>query len=124
MIRRWSLGQRGSTAVEFALVLPLLMGFVLGIIEFGRAMWIRQTLQYAVETASRTALADAALSTSAISAAVTSNLLGLQGVAPNVVVSSTATQISITATYQFTFLVPDLLPFGPLTLTAQSKTPR
>ncbi|MDO8608568.1 MAG: pilus assembly protein [Phaeospirillum sp.] len=124
MVRRLTKCERAATAVEFALLLPVMLAFLLGIIEFGRAIWIRQTLQYAVESASRTAMVDSTMNSSAISSAVTANLLGLQGVAPVVVVVTSSTQVSITASYDFTFLVPNLLPFGPITLTAQSKLPR
>lgn len=35
----------GSTAVEFALVSPLLLLMIFGIIEFGRLLWVRNALQ-------------------------------------------------------------------------------
>ena len=47
--------QRGTTAVEMALVLPSLLLFLLGTIEFGRAIWIQSALNYAVEQAARCA---------------------------------------------------------------------
>ncbi len=124
MIRRLTTCRRASTTVEFAILLPVMLGFMFGIIEFGRAMWIKQTLQYAVESASRTALADATLGAGAISGAVSAALLGLQGLNPVITVTSSPTQITVAASYNFTFLVPNLLPFGPITLTAQSNLPR
>ena len=45
--------RRGSIAAEFALVIPLLLLLSFGIIEFGRAMWVRNSLQSAVEDAAR-----------------------------------------------------------------------
>lgn len=124
MFRRFLLCRQATALLEFAFLLPVFLAMMVGIMEFGRAMWIRQTLQYAVESASRTALADSSLSTSSISGTVTSDLIGLQGVVPVVTVTSSATQITVFASYNFTFLVPGLLPFGPLTLTAQSNLPR
>jgi len=47
--------QRGTTAVEMALVLPSLLLFLLGTIEFGRAIWIQSALNYAVAQAARCA---------------------------------------------------------------------
>jgi Flp pilus assembly protein TadG len=115
---------RGSTAVEFAMLLPVFLAFVLGVVEFSRAMWTRQTLQFAVEEAARYALADATISNSSISAKVTAELLGLQNVSPTITVSSDATQVTVGASYVFAFLVPQLIPTGPLTLTATCRLPR
>ena len=39
--------QRGAAAVEFALVVPVLLALVLGIVEFGRAYYIETTLSSA-----------------------------------------------------------------------------
>lgn len=121
---RLALCERGSVAVEFAMILPILLTLMLGVMEFGRAMWIRQTLQYAVESAARTALADSTLGGSSIMADVKNSLPGLTGLAPTVTVTATATQINVKADYAFSFLVPGLLPFGPLVISAQSNTPR
>lgn len=124
MVARLLRNVRGSSAVEFAFVLPAFMLLSLGVVEFGRLMWTRQTMQFAVEEAARSALANAALSNTAIAALVTSNMVDTQGVKPTVVATSTTTQISINASYSFAFLVPQLLPFGPITLTAQCVFPR
>lgn len=123
MLRRLIRCKRAATAVEFAILLPVLLAFILGIMEFGRAMWIKQSLQYAVENASRMAMVDSSMSNSAISSAVTANFPGTGG-SPVVVVSTSSTQVNISASYDFTFVVPDLLPFGPITLKAQSNLPR
>jgi len=53
ILRRLKLDRRGSIAVEFALVFPLLLLMSFGIIEFGRTMWVRNSLQSAVEDAAR-----------------------------------------------------------------------
>jgi Flp pilus assembly protein TadG len=55
-LRRLWRSQSGATAVEFALVcLPLLL-LVLGIIEFGRAFYVRNDLSYAADFAARKVL--------------------------------------------------------------------
>lgn len=43
----------GATAVEFALILPALLGFIFGIIEVGHLMWTLSALNMAVEDAAR-----------------------------------------------------------------------
>jgi hypothetical protein len=45
--------QRGSSSVEFALVLPLLILFVLGIIDAGRLMWSYNRAEKAAQMAAR-----------------------------------------------------------------------
>ena len=49
-----SRGERGAAAVEFALVVPLLLLLVLGIAEFGRAYNVSSTLASAARTGART----------------------------------------------------------------------
>ena len=44
---------RGAAAVEFAIILPVLLLIVLGLIEAGRAVWTQSTLDYAVQAAAR-----------------------------------------------------------------------
>lgn len=123
MGRLW-ICKKGTAAIEMAFILPLLLLLILGIVEFGRAMWIRQTLQFAVEEAARSAIADATLNSTDIGNLVTADMIGVQGATPTVTATATASQVSIFASYNFTFLAPQLLPFGPLALTAQCVFPR
>ena len=51
--RSWD---EGSSAVEFAILLPVLVMLMLGFIEFGRALWARTTVQYAIDEAARYAM--------------------------------------------------------------------
>lgn len=46
---------RGNATVEAALILPVLLTFLMGAIEFGRAYWVQTSLQYAVNNAARCA---------------------------------------------------------------------
>ena len=46
----------GATAVEFALAAPILFLLMFAIIEFGRAWWAKNSLQFAVERAARYAV--------------------------------------------------------------------
>lgn len=45
MTRRLGADRRGAAMLEFALVTPLLMGFIFLIIEGGRMIWTHQVLQ-------------------------------------------------------------------------------
>jgi Flp pilus assembly protein TadG len=44
---------RGATAVEFALVALPVLGFIIGIIQFGWVVWVDNLLHISVDTASR-----------------------------------------------------------------------
>ena len=46
-------GERGNVAIEFALILPVLLLIVGGIIDFGRAYWFKQTLTWASREGAR-----------------------------------------------------------------------
>ena len=49
-------GERGATAVEFALVAPVFFLLVLAIIEFGWHFFVQHTIQYATREGTRIAL--------------------------------------------------------------------
>jgi len=50
---RLARAREGVEAIEFAIVLPVLLLFLLGCIEFGRFYWTQSELQYAAEAAAR-----------------------------------------------------------------------
>jgi Flp pilus assembly protein TadG len=49
-------GCRGATVVEFAMVLPMFLLLLFGIIEFGRYFFVQHTLQFATREGTRLAL--------------------------------------------------------------------
>lgn len=49
-------GERGQTLTEFALVMPLVLILLLGIVEFGRYYHMRLTLRHGVREATRFAI--------------------------------------------------------------------
>ena len=49
-------GCRGATLVEFAMVLPVFVLLLFGIIEFGRYFFVQHTLQFATREGTRLAL--------------------------------------------------------------------
>lgn len=56
--RRPSRVRHGAALVEMALVLPVFMMVVLGIIEFGRALWVANMVTNAAREATRMAVLD------------------------------------------------------------------
>ena len=133
--------EEGSAAVEAGLVLPILLLFVVGSVEFGRALWTYHRMLLAVEEAGRYAMvygASPSLLTSAscpsgpitiadCAVARANTYLTTYG-ATGVSVSSSEDasspkNMTITATYTFNFITPGLLPFGPINLSSQVKVP-
>lgn len=83
--------RRGAAMVEMALVLPLFMMVVLGIIEFGRAMMVSQLVTNSAREATRLAIIDGATNAT-VSQWVKDFLVQSCGVAANdVTVSITVT---------------------------------
>ena len=133
---------RGATAVEFALLVPLLLLLVFGIIDFGRALNAQITITQAAREGAR--LASVGQPASAVQARTVGAATGLGLAAGNVVVSGGSGAVSgsaqacpagsaaqglnatVTVTYTFRFVTPvaALASFGAtLTQTAQGVMP-
>jgi Flp pilus assembly protein TadG len=52
-LRKLTKSERGSTAVEFALLLPVLATLTFGMIDFGRMLWFQEVLVNATRTGAR-----------------------------------------------------------------------
>jgi Flp pilus assembly protein TadG len=128
MTRRQPAGDRqsGAAAVELALVLPILLVLVFGIVDFGRAYNAQISLTQAAREGARVRAlgADAAATTTRVQLAAgflpaASVSVGVGTACP---ANPSATDVAtVTATYTFTYATPigALAGFaaGPLTLT-------
>ena len=116
--------RRGATAVEFALVAPVFLIMVLGTIELSRALWIKATMQFAMEETSRYALVNTGATTSTLESYATTIIsnYGVPTSGMTVSATSTATYISIQASYTFQTIIP-LLSIPDISLTAMSRVP-
>lgn len=110
VIRR---NDEGAAAVEFALVLPLLLLIVCGIIDFGRAYHARITLSHSAREAVRVwALGGtAAEATTAAQASAT----GLTGVTITTTSCVFGSATAITVTAPFSYLTPLIAELAPAT---------
>lgn len=101
--------ERGQSLVEFALILPLLILMLFGIIDFGRIFHAYLTIDHAGREAARAASIgkdDTQVTNTAVTDAV-----GLGLTADRVAITPTGTrvsgnEVSITITYPITFLTP------------------
>ena len=115
MMSKCKRDDRGAAMVEFAIVLPVLMLILVGIIEFGRAY----NTQVSIQAAAREGARELALRHSA-AAAESATRAG----APTVTIDTIAQTpcpatgdgtAKVKITESFSFIA---LPFGPLKLTA------
>lgn len=73
-LRRFAKDETGATALEFALLaVPLLM-LTFGIVEFGRALFLQQSLSYATDKAARTLYVSPNATQSSLAALIEDNL--------------------------------------------------
>lgn len=54
-VTRFRRNAAGSAAVEFALTVPVLLLLLFGAVEYGRLLWVQNSIQYAAEQAARCA---------------------------------------------------------------------
>jgi Flp pilus assembly protein TadG len=104
--------RRGSIAIEYALLLPALMLFVIGIMEVGRLLWTQTTLDRAAEAAARCGAVDNVTCADAAATAdyAVTQAFGLNIAADAFTVSSAACGVSIEASFAYQFLVPWVTP--------------
>ena len=121
----------GATAVEMALLLPVLLSLLFGICEFGRAMWTQTSLQYAVEEAARCAAINSANCTPSVPAYAAGKVMGISIPSSEFTYTSGAscgisgytTGAKVSVSHVFTSFAVRLIPALSFTLTASSCHP-
>ena len=112
-------GRSGATALEYAIILPVLLLFFLGIIDTGRLLWTYATIYRAAEAAARCAAVNTAAcgTASQIQSDAVTEAWGLNLPASTFTVSTPSCGIQVSAAYSFKFFTPG---FSPSTLTASA----
>ena len=127
-LRRLLAAENGVAAIEFAVVLPVLLTMLLGVLEFGRMFYLRQGLEYATESAARYYSMNPTATTSTVTSYLQGKMIGGTGSNVSVAYASTAncnansavTCTTITATYTFSS-AESYLGLGAKVLTATSQ---
>jgi hypothetical protein len=114
---RLAKAREGIEALEFAIILPVLLAFLLGCIEFGRLFWTQSELQFAVEAASRcvTVTCSTTITGSGPGTYAADNVFGISvpaGAVFSVTNPSPACGNEVTVCFPFEFMVPGLFPFS------------
>ena len=129
-IRSMARDRSGTTAVEFALLAPVLFMFLMGILEMGLAFWMQNSLDYSVAEAARCAANSSTCGApnSQTSALVTAYAAGISGAALDSSVftytytaSPSTCGYKVTASYPLTLAIP-FLNYS-LTLTSSACYP-
>lgn len=118
-----------ASAVETALLFPVFLMLLLGIGEFGRALWTQTALQYAVGAAARCAAVNPS-SCSDVPAYAAAQAYGLSVPSSDFTYTASAScgvsgytgGAQVNVSYPFTPMVPRLVPLS-VTLSAQSCHP-
>jgi Flp pilus assembly protein TadG len=123
--------RRGAAAVEFAIVLPVFVILVFGMIEYGRMVMVQQVITNASREGARTAVLDGATTTS-VQAAVTSYLTdakisgGTANVNPSPASAGSGDPITVTVNIPFSAVswLPSPMYLGGKTLSASTTMRR
>lgn len=128
-IFRYLKNDRGTTAVEFALIAGLMMSLVFGTMELGRYFWISHRFQFAVEEAARFAAVRQDVSEATMEANI-AELMENSSVSINdlnITIAETESSginfVEISGEYQFTTLIPLPGDHQIFQITAFSRMP-
>jgi len=121
--------EEGTAAVEVAFIAPILFLAILGIVEFGMALWQWNTMLLAVEQTGRyvmvnNASCDTSCAQVQMQAALPAASVCATPTAGQICVSAsksagTPSTMTLTAAYNFNLLAL----FGPFTITSQGTVP-
>lgn len=112
---------RGASAIEFAIVLPVYLLFLFGIIEFGYIFWGYATLEYGTSYGARYAYVHPTSSSSTLQTVIgtaTADFPGTLDFSGTTITANVSATINGTFTYTFFGL-----PIAPVTMTANVVQP-
>ncbi len=118
--------RRGQSAVEFALALPLLILLLVGIFDFGRAIYVSSTISNAARVGNRVAIVDQ--KTSVVTTAAINEAVAVGLVPTDVTLVVACQKIGCLSTVGISVLYQPATPIinalvGTITLTANSEMP-
>src|SRR5262245_54491182 len=79
IVSRLARDTRGGAILEFAVLAPVLLTFILGGVDVGRMFYVRQSLEYATEQAARYYMMNSTAATSAVTTYLQGQMAGGMG---------------------------------------------
>ena len=130
-IRRFLRDRRGTAAIEFAFVAPVLFVLTIGTIDVGRLVWSASMLHHMAREATRYASVRGADANSPVSEAdietyVKNRLIGIAANEVNVTTTWTPNNnpggtIQVQLDYTYAFLIGSLVGLDPLAIEGESS---
>lgn len=119
---------KGATAVEFALVAPIVFIVIFVLINFGRLYWLQGSMTFAIQAAGRYAMLNPATDSTTVTNLAKDNLYGINASevtfsTANATGSDSVQYMTITAQSSFNFIPGNLLPYGTITLSRKVRIP-
>lgn len=117
---KFLLSQKGTAAVEFAILVPTFILFIFGLINFGFLLWERSAIGYSLAQTARYAFLNPTSNTTTLVNYAKTQATGVNSshVSFNAVVTNT--QVELTGTLNYTFIGMTL---SPLTMTLKVRQP-
>lgn len=126
LLRRVHACQSGATAVEFAFVSLLLVLISIGVVDFGRGLYVRNSMSYAADKGARAALIDGGAPQSALESVIRDAFAGPEPVLLEVVVGSETidgtTYRTLTVQYPLALKLPGFTD-GVIDLSVARRVP-
>lgn len=126
ILPRWHRDQKGATAVEVALLAPIIFLMIFGIIEAGRSLWLLNTLQRSAEATARFAVVNSSATDAALATQAETFAVGIDSSNLIIVITHDTTGgvnfVTVTVSYDYS-AVTNLVGIDPVTLTGLSRVP-
>ena len=119
-------GRSGTTAVEFALIAPVLFALLTGVFEISRFFYVRSSLQKAVDDAGRYAMRTTTATDQELTDIAKQDLISSVSAATTfqIVRETDSGTDFLTFSVAYTFTpVASIVPFGNISVNLQARVP-
>lgn len=116
----------GTSAIEFAIIAPVLIVLLAGIVEASRLMWIRNSIQTATEEAARFAIVSIDATDDDIAAKAATYFDGVGSGDPDFTINHDTADgvdyVTVNGAFAFEPLF-GIIPFGEINLSGKARVP-